>query len=116
MECKDHNESRNSERYPYGDLFLDFKNNKYASLYEMYANFQESYYDKPSHPIFTHIELSGLASITHIDCSHQKASIQIGSVTVRVEFETDDATSSDISAYCLIFHEKQYNPLTKIVH
>lgn len=43
----------NSEKYPYSDLLLDFDNNKYAPLYEMYANFQESYYyNKLNQPIF----------------------------------------------------------------
>uniref|UniRef100_A0A6P7GUC5 Uncharacterized protein LOC114342388 n=1 Tax=Diabrotica virgifera virgifera TaxID=50390 RepID=A0A6P7GUC5_DIAVI len=34
----------NSERYPYQDLNLDFDSNRFATLYEMFANFQESYY------------------------------------------------------------------------
>lgn len=108
----------NSERYPYGDLAIDFKNDKYATLYEMYANFQESYYgNKTNQPIFTPLEFEDYAPIVHIDCSHQKESIQSGSVVMRIEFETDTATTSDTSAYCLVLHEKQftYNPLTKIV-
>ncbi|KAJ8959585.1 hypothetical protein NQ314_006234 [Rhamnusium bicolor] len=32
----------NSERYPCNDLFLDFKDNKYATLYEMFSNFRHS--------------------------------------------------------------------------
>lgn len=108
----------NSNRYPYGDLLIDFKNNKYAVLYEMYANFQESYYEnRINQPIFTPEEFRAFAPIAHIDCSHQQESIQAGSVVMRVEFETDEATSADMTAYCLILHEKRfsYNPLTKIV-
>lgn len=33
----------NSERYPYHDLFLDFKANKFATLYDMFANFRKSF-------------------------------------------------------------------------
>lgn len=107
----------NSERYPYGDLSLDFKNNKYATLYEMYANFQESYYNnKINQPIFNPNEFKNFAPIAHIDCSHQKEAIQSSSIIMRLEFEVDDPTVN-VSGYCLVIHEKHftYNPLTKIV-
>ncbi|KAJ8915374.1 hypothetical protein NQ315_008261 [Exocentrus adspersus] len=42
----------NSERYPYNDLFLDFNNEKYATLYEMLSNFRASYYELGIEPIF----------------------------------------------------------------
>ncbi|KAJ8931854.1 hypothetical protein NQ314_015196 [Rhamnusium bicolor] len=84
----------------------------------MFATFQESYYrQKINQPIFNPLEFKELAPITHIDCSRQKEIIQAGSVVMRIEFETDTATTTDITAYCLILHEKHftYNPLTKIV-
>ncbi|KAJ8983454.1 hypothetical protein NQ317_013329 [Molorchus minor] len=108
----------NSERYPYSDLFLSFTSNKFATLYDMFANFQESYYPyKIKQPIFTPMEFNTIAPIAHIDCSHQKEMIQTGSVVVRVEFETGIPTIPDTTALCLILHEKHftYNPLTKIV-
>ncbi|KAJ8966950.1 hypothetical protein NQ317_006780 [Molorchus minor] len=107
----------NSERYPYSDLFLSFTSNKFATLYDMFANFQESYYPyKIKQPIFTPMEFNTIAPIAHIDCSHQKEVIQTGSVVVRVEFETGIPTIPDTTALCLILHEKHftYNPLTKI--
>ncbi|KAJ8933007.1 hypothetical protein NQ318_003672, partial [Aromia moschata] len=47
----------------------------------------------------------------------KKDSLQTGSVVLRIEFETDVATTTDISAYCLVLHEKLfiYNPLNKTV-
>ncbi|XP_043472024.1 uncharacterized protein LOC122504820 [Leptopilina heterotoma] len=36
----------NSQYYPYGNLNLNFDQNQYSLLYEMYANFQSSYYGK----------------------------------------------------------------------
>ncbi|KAJ8980682.1 hypothetical protein NQ317_006078 [Molorchus minor] len=107
----------NSERYPYSDLFLSFTSNKFAALYDMFANFQESYYPyKIKQPIFTPTEFNTIAPIAHIDCSHQKEVIQTGSVVIRVEFETSIPTIPDTTALCLILHEKHftYNPLTKI--
>ncbi|CAH1099546.1 unnamed protein product [Psylliodes chrysocephalus] len=108
----------NSERYPYNDLNLDFDNNKFATLYEMFANFQESYYDlHMNQPIYNPIEFKNNAPLVHIDCSRQKEVLQSGSIVLRIEFETDEPTTSETSAFCLILHEKEftYNPTTKIV-
>ncbi|XP_066157581.1 uncharacterized protein [Euwallacea fornicatus] len=92
----------NSERYPYGDLQLDFKNNKFATLT------QES--------IFTPSEFKDKAPLVYINCTHQRDLLQTGPVTMRVEFETAEKMSDKTTAYCLIIHDKifSYNPLTKI--
>lgn len=107
----------NSERYPYNDLFLDFKNNKYASLYEMFSEFRSSYYEKENEPIFSPKEFKSIAPIAHINCSRQKETLQASSVVLRIEFETNENIPKDTSAYCLVLHDKvyYYNPMTKIV-
>ncbi|XP_030745135.1 uncharacterized protein LOC115874171 [Sitophilus oryzae] len=107
----------NSERYPYHDLYLNFKENKYSSLYEMFANFRYSYYGTSNEPIFNPEKFKEISPIAYIDCSHQKETLQTGSVVMRIEFETNSAIKKDTSAYCLILHDKlfSYNPLTKIV-
>ncbi|KAJ8926363.1 hypothetical protein NQ314_021276 [Rhamnusium bicolor] len=107
----------NSERYPYNDLYLDFKENKYASLYEMFAKFRQSYYELQNEPIFTPTECKDIAPVTYIDFYHQKESIQSGPIVMRVEFESSENIPKNTSAYCLILHDKliSYNPLTKIV-
>ncbi|XP_072400387.1 uncharacterized protein [Diabrotica undecimpunctata] len=108
----------NSERYPYQDLNLDFDTNRFATLYEMFANFQESYYHiQTNQPIFSPEEFKNNAPIVHTDCSRQKEIIQSGSVVLRIEFETSKSVGNNVSAYCLILHEKEfsYNLLTKIV-
>lgn len=108
----------NSDRFPYNDLHIDIPNNKFATLYNMFANFQESYYSyKINNPIFNPKDYKEYAPIIHIDCSRQKETIQSGSVVIRIEFETGTPTSKNMTAYCLILHEKYftYNPLTKIV-
>lgn len=107
----------NSERYPYNDLFLNFKDNKYATLYEMFSNFRQTYYETGKEPIFTPKEFKSISPIAHIDCSRQKETIQSGSVVMRIEFETSENVPSETSAYCLILHDRlfRYNPLTKIV-
>lgn len=107
----------NSERYPYHDLYLDFKNNKFATLYEMFSNFRHSYYETENGPIFTPKQFKSISPITHIDCSRQKETIQSGSVAMRIEFETSENIPKDTTAYCLILHDRvfKYNPMTKIV-
>lgn len=107
----------NSERYPYNDLQLDFTNNKFATLYEMFSEFRQMYYNQPTEPIFNPTDFKNNAPIVYINCSHQKDLLQTGPVTLKVEFETKDKIPPKTSAYCLIIHDKvfAYNPLTKIV-
>lgn len=107
----------NSDRYPYHDLYLNFEENKFASLYEMFTNFRSSYYDKFNEPVFTPNEFKDICPIAYIDCSHQKMTMQAGSVVIRIEFETLKPTEEGTSAYCLILHDKvfNYSPFTKMV-
>jgi len=108
----------NAIRYPYNDLNLDIESNKLAILYEMYSNFQTSYYNVQSqHPILDPIQFKDKAPIVYINCLHQKDSLQDGPVVMRVEFELNKDLDKDTSAYCLILHDKifTYNPLTKSV-
>jgi hypothetical protein len=107
----------NSERYPYTDLFLNFKDNKYATLYEMFSNFRQSYYETGNEPIFNPKEFKKISPIAHIDCSRQKETIQSGSVILRIELEMSENVPNETTAYCLILHDKlfRYNPMTKIV-
>lgn len=107
----------NSERYPYNDLQLDFENNKFAKLYEMFSEFRHLYYNKSIEPIFNPSDYKNKAPIVYINCAHQRDLLQTGPVTMRIEFETSKKISAKTSAYCLIIHDKvfSYNPLTKIV-
>lgn len=107
----------NSERYPYHDLYLNYNDNKFSALYEMFANFRNSYYGNAMEPIFTPRQFKENGPIAHIDCSRQKETLQTGSVVMRIEFETNNNIKKDTTVYCLILHDKlfSYNPLTKIV-
>ncbi|KAJ8933441.1 hypothetical protein NQ314_013998 [Rhamnusium bicolor] len=81
----------NSEIYPYNDLYLDYENNKFVTLHEMFANFQESYYlHKTTQPICNLMEFKSHAPLTHIDCSRQKETLQTGSIVMRIEFERNN--------------------------
>ncbi|XP_050305607.1 uncharacterized protein LOC126742844 [Anthonomus grandis grandis] len=107
----------NSERYPYIDLNLDIKQNKFATLYEMYSQFQSTYYSKTDEPMFNPEQFKTIAPISYINCIHQKELLQSGPVVMRVEFELNSDLDKDTSAYCLVIYDRvfTYNPLTKIV-
>ncbi|KAJ8912808.1 hypothetical protein NQ315_014391 [Exocentrus adspersus] len=108
----------NSERYPYNDLFIDFNNEKYATLYEMFSNFRASYYESGNEPIFSPKEFKDISPIAHIDCSRQKESVQQGSVVLRIELETAKNTPKDTTAYCLILYDRvfRYSPPYKDIY
>ncbi|KAJ8910637.1 hypothetical protein NQ315_012942 [Exocentrus adspersus] len=107
----------NSEMFPYDNLNINFENNQIATLYDMYAKFQRSYYEKENEPIFTPSEFKKFTPLVVIDCSHQNESLKSGSVEIRLEFETNKDISPNTSCYALIIHDRlvKYNPLTSSV-
>lgn len=107
----------NSETYPYDSLNLNFDNNQYAILYEMYAQFQQSYYERENEPVLSPDKFKGIAPLVVIDCSHQNETLKSGAVDIRLEFETSENMPAETTAYCLILHDRivKYNPLTNAV-
>lgn len=111
----------NSESYPYDNLAADFKNDKYAILYQMYASFRENYYHNRVDgvgPVMGKSDFKEHTPMVVIDCSRQNESVKNAPVDIRIEFETDEAIPDGTSAYCLIIHDKllEYNALTNHVH
>lgn len=87
-------------------------NNYYSTLYEMFANFQRSYYGKKTnHPMLTTTQFKSIAPLVVIHSSRQKETLNRGPVEVRVEFNTGSNIPVKTSAYCLILHDcvVQYN-------
>ena len=108
----------NSQYYPYGNLNLDVTRNQYALLYDMYANFQSSYYGKESEPKLSKSQYLTYMPLIVIDCSKQNETLKSAPVDVRLEFEARDNLPAGTSAYCLILHDRiiQYNPVSGDVH
>lgn len=104
----------NSQYYPYGNLNLDINHNQYAVLYDMYANFQNSYYNKETEPMLNKGDYLAYAPLFVIDCSKQNESLKQAPVDVRLEFEAKDNFPANTSAYCLILHDRivEYNPIS----
>lgn len=107
----------NTERYPYDNLNNNFSNNRFAILYEMYAKFQSSYYQKENDPLLTPTTFRRFAPLIVVDCSNQKDSLHSKAVVLRVEFDTAANVPANTNVYCLILHDRvfTYNALTKAV-
>lgn len=108
-----------SQIFPYSRMNLDFSSKRVPVLYQMYADFQRSYYSKEwSEPMLTYDEFISLAPIVVIDCSHQIES-NTGSnvVDVRIDFETSEEIPANTSAYCLMLQDTiiTYSPLSGVV-
>lgn len=107
----------NTERYPYDNLNINFDNNHFASLYEMYGKFQSSYYGKQEEPLLSPTTFKNIAPLLVIDCSNQKDGLNSKAVVLRLEFETTKNIPEKTTAHCLILHDRvfTYNALTKAV-
>lgn len=104
----------NSQYYPYCNLNLDIDRNQFAVLYDMFANFQHSYYGKNAEPMLTKAQFINNLPLIVIDCSKQNDSLKNAPVDVRLEFESKNNFPADTSAYCLILHDRiiEYNAVS----
>ena len=104
----------NSQYYPYGNLNIDINRNQFAILYDMFANFQQSYYGKNPEPLLTKANFINNVPLIVIDCSRQNDSLKNAPVDVRLEFESTAIFPENTSAYCLILHDRvvEYNAVS----
>lgn len=103
----------NSKYHPYDNI-----NGNHALLYELFSNFQASYYSgSENHPVLKKDVFIGKTPLFVVDCSKQLETLKAGSLDIRIEFQTKDDINSNTSAYCLILSDAivQYTPLTGIV-
>lgn len=112
----------NSESYPYENLNVNFTNNQYAVLYDMYCRFQETYYhDRAPYtavPLLSFEEYGTNAPIIVIDCSRQNEKLKNSIVDIRIEFQTREVIPANTTAFCLIIHDNivSYNPYSNIMN
>lgn len=107
----------NSQYFPYDSLNLKFDEGKYNILYEMYANFRQSYYDFRADPLLDLRSFKEKAPLFVIDCSRQNDTLKSGPVDVRLEIESLEEIPNNTTAYCLIINDRifEYKPLSNIV-
>lgn len=107
----------NSEVYPYEDFNIDYDLNNYGICYQLYSQFQQSYYGQPNKPLLNYTDFKSVAPLFVVDCSRQAESIRDGSVDVKIMIETTINIPKNTHCYALIINDKilQYQPLTGIV-
>ena len=107
----------NGAEYPYENLNIDFDENRFAILYKMYSNFQQSYYGKANEPYLSKVQLKNTATLMYIDCSKQNDALKTGAVDVKLEFEAKVNFPDKTAAYCLIINDRilEYSPLNSTV-
>ena len=107
----------NSQFFPYDNINVSFTKDRYSILYDMYARFQSSYYNKNNNPLLTPAKFLTHAPIVVIDCSKQNEAVKSSAVDIRVEFEFENNVPEKTTAYCLILHDTivTYTPLTGMV-
>ncbi|XP_011865812.1 PREDICTED: uncharacterized protein LOC105560908, partial [Vollenhovia emeryi] len=108
----------NSEFYPYDDLNLDFKRNKYAILFDMYARFRKTYYGYDCYEtLCTVTTFLTNGPFVVIDCARLNESIKSATVDIRIEFDCKENVPANTTAYCLILHDRviEYCPLSNVV-
>lgn len=98
---------------------INFTKNNYSELFNMFLNFQSSYYnlDKQQtlEPMFSRNTFKSQAPLIVLDCSRQADSIKSGSpVDIRIEIETSENIPANTALYCLILHDRiaTYRPFT----
>lgn len=108
----------NEKYYPYDNLNVDINKKRFAVLYDMYARFQKSYYNRyDTYPLLSPEEWKSKAPLIVFDCSKQDDALKSSSVDVRLEFESTTNFPEQTTAYCIILHDSliEYTPLTNTV-
>lgn len=110
----------NSVKRPYSSQDVNLYKYVVGPLYDMFVNFQRSYYGKEPEPAIPLEKFISAYPIVVVDCSKQPENIafQTQSVNIRIEFDTNSSLGEDTTAYCLLIYEKHftYNALTKYVN
>lgn len=104
----------NSQYYPYINLNLNYDNNQYALLYDMFLNFQSTYYgNRKSESIISRSDFKTKCPLIIFDCSYQNEATKFGPVDVRLEFDSNNNIPANTIAYCLIIHDRlvEYKPM-----
>ncbi|KAK9680991.1 hypothetical protein QE152_g38674 [Popillia japonica] len=106
----------NSENFPYNNMNLEISKDRYVMAYQMYAAFQQSYYNRTPQPLMDYAKFKNNALYV-VDCSKQNDAVKTSTVDLKIEMETEDAFKTDTVAYCLILHDTivEYTPLSGTV-
>ena len=104
----------NSQYYPYCNLNLDFENNKYALVRDMFLNFQSTYYgNRKPKSLISRNDFKSECPLIIFDCSYQNEATKLGPFDVRLEFDCSANIPENNTAYCLIIQDRlvEYKPI-----
>ena len=91
--------------YPYDNLNLDIGKDRFALLYNMYASFQSSYYNRlEGSPVLTPELFKSKAPLFVFDCSRQDDALKSSAVDVRLEFESSTNFPTQTTSYLSLIH------------
>ena len=108
----------NNEVFPYTNLNIDFPNRKYALAYQMFSDFQLSYYNRPTlSPSISYGDFRDSYPIFVIDCSHSNDQLKFSINDIRLEVESSANLPANYICSCLILHDRiiEYTPLLNLV-
>lgn len=109
----------NDMKYPYNRLDMDVKKGRVAKAFQMYVNFQHSYYNgQNAQPLLNYDQFSSKYTLFCVDCSKQEASLTSSTCDVKIEYEASENFPTKTKCYALILHDVlfSYRPLTGTVH
>lgn len=100
----------NNHFYPSESLNLNFKENRYSTLYDMYLRFQSFFNErKTAYPILDYNTFGANYPLICIDCSRQdEVNTSSNGVDIKVEFTCRENLPAKTGIHCLIFYETAY--------
>ena len=108
----------NSDCYPYESMRLDFDKGRYTEAYQMYSDFQRSFFShERNEPLLSYGDFSK-RTIFVIDTSkHDNDVVLTSTCDIRIEFQSSETFPDKTRAFCIIIHDCIFenNPLTGIV-
>lgn len=72
----------------------------------MYVNFQKSYLNRESEPLFDRKKIKSDAPLVVIDCSKQVESISNVSIDVRLDIHSHGSFAANTVCYAVIIHDR----------
>jgi hypothetical protein len=101
----------NGVRYPDMDIDINFDENKYATLYDMFDNFKKSYDGFSSLIGGTQVSYAAfktLFPIFVVDVRRQSEKIKSGVIDVQLKFNFRAAVAANTTAYSVIISDRHF--------
>jgi hypothetical protein len=100
----------NGQYFPYEKMNIVPSKDNYTSIYQMYIDFQKSYYEgsKKNEPLLNYEKFKS-SQIIAIDTKHQNESLKFGPIDIKVEIKCHENIPSETSCFCLILSDRVFS-------